>query len=115
MTTTYINIGGQIREQTGNEPDRRFRDAWVIDGDAIGIDPVKQREIYVREVKAEAGRRIEAAYPIYKQLNLQAEGGQAFTDMRAVIDAIRARSDALEVSDILDPITLRADATWAAS
>ncbi len=117
MAQTLININGDVRDASSLTvpADRTFRGAWTFNGDAIEIDPVKQREIFVREVKAEARRRIEAAWPIYKQLNLQAEGGQAFIDMRAEIDAIRARSDVLEVGDILDPITLRADATWAAS
>ena len=113
--TTYININGQTIEPPADLPPRRFRDAWTYDGSVVAIDPVKQREIYIREVKAEAARRIEAAYPIYKQLNLQAEGGEAFVAMRAFIDAFRTRSDVLEQGTILDEITLRADATWTAS
>lgn len=35
---TQINIGGQIIDAPETLPDRRFRDAWVLDGDVISID-----------------------------------------------------------------------------
>jgi hypothetical protein len=133
MTTTYINIGGQTREATGNEPDRRFRDAWVLSGDAITLDPVKQRELFVAEVKAEAGRRIITAHPMHKQMNaamraieLERKGDANWTAEEAAeaaalvatanrIKAIRARSNVLEQGEILSLSDLKADATWATS
>ena len=52
-------------------------------------------------VKAEAARRIEAAYPLWRQMNIVREGGAALAAMTAMIDAIRAASDAIEA---LQPI-----------
>lgn len=70
------------------------------------------RSYKVDAIKAEARRRIEADWPIWHQLNLQAEGGDAFAAMRAEIDAIRERSDAIEQMDPL-PDDVGADALWA--
>lgn len=36
--TTQINIGGQVMDMPETLPDRRFRDAWVMDGDVVSID-----------------------------------------------------------------------------
>jgi hypothetical protein len=42
---TYINIGGQTIETPTDLPDRKFRDAWVLDNGAVVLDPVKRAEI----------------------------------------------------------------------
>jgi hypothetical protein len=42
---TYINIGGQTIETPTDLPDRKFRDAWVLDDGAVVLDPVKRAEI----------------------------------------------------------------------
>lgn len=60
-------------------------------------------------VRAEAARRIEARYPVYKQLNLIRDGGPALADMSSYIDAVRAASNALEASL---PIDFASDAHW---
>jgi len=48
-------------------------------------------------VKAEAAKRIESQFPLWKQLNVVRAGGAELVAMSAVIDGIRAASDALEV------------------
>jgi hypothetical protein len=43
---TYINIGGQTIETPTNLPDRKFRDAWTLDGNGgVTLDPVKRAQI----------------------------------------------------------------------
>lgn len=49
MSKTYINIGGQVIEPPSNLPDRKFRDAWVLDGDGgVTLDQEKATEITLR-------------------------------------------------------------------
>lgn len=131
---TKIQIGGQVIDAPETLPDRRFRDAWVLDGNSIVIDPAKQREIFVQAVKAEAARRITAVMPEWRQRNATAwtvemvvlhghdrthwpaetAATQAVIDAAwAAIKAIRARSDQIEAGDILSAEALASDATWA--
>ena len=60
MTTSLINIGGQTVDASNvNVPaDRTFRDAWVLNGGSIEIDPAKKREIMAGMVNAERDRRL---------------------------------------------------------
>jgi hypothetical protein len=128
---TYINIGGQTIETPTDLPDRRFRDAWALDGNGgVTLDPVKQRAIFVGMVKREAGRRIELLAPEHKQRNVTARGvelmpkfiaGTLTADEQAEWDAgealwasikaIRERSNVLEAGDILADVS--ADVHWA--
>lgn len=55
-----------------------------------------EAKVSVSDVKEEAKRRIETLYPLSKQLNLQAEDGEALRKMRSYIDLIRNKSNALE-------------------
>ena len=81
-----------------------FRAAGLIpDGATITVAPS------VDEVKAEASLRIRSRYPLWKQMNVVREGGEPLTEMSAYIDAVRAASDALEISLTAD---FRADAHW---
>ena len=62
MVQTLINIDGDVRDASSLTvpADRTFRGAWTFNGDAIEIDPVKQREIYRGLINAERDRRMEA-------------------------------------------------------
>lgn len=62
-------------------------------------------------VKAECQRRIEARYPLWKQLNLAEEGGAARAEMRAFIDALRSASDRIEARSPIPP-DYAADHHW---
>jgi hypothetical protein len=42
---TYINVSGQTIETPTDLPDRKFREAWVLDNGAVVLDPVKRAEI----------------------------------------------------------------------
>lgn len=47
MTTSYINIGGQTVDASAVTlpADREFRDAWVLNGNVVEVDPVRALEI----------------------------------------------------------------------
>jgi hypothetical protein len=46
---TYISVSGQTIETPAVLPDRKFRDAWVLDANgAVTLDPVKRAEIAKR-------------------------------------------------------------------
>jgi hypothetical protein len=63
-------------------------------------------------VKAEAGRRITAAYPITRQLNImRGSDADALAEMSAFIDAIRAKSDEIEAMDPI-PTDFADDRHW---
>jgi hypothetical protein len=63
-------------------------------------------------VRAEANRRIEAVYPLWKQSNLLRQGGQALDDMGDFIDAVRARSNAIEALNTI-PADFAAEHHWS--
>lgn len=60
-----------------------------------------ERPILPEHVKAEASRRIEAHYPVWRQINMLREGGSAA--MEAYIDGVRAASNALEAMRPIPP------------
>lgn len=47
-------------------------------------------------VKAEASRRILDRFPLWKQLNIQADGGDPQAEMTEFISRIRSRSNEIE-------------------
>lgn len=55
MTTTYININGEVRDASSlNVPkDRAFRGAWQFNGDAVEIDMTAAKEIQKQKLRAE--------------------------------------------------------------
>lgn len=135
MTETYIQTGnGQVpASQAGELPDRKFREAWVLDGAVIAIDEAKAANIQRARIKEEANRRIEAVCPEWKQRNLLAQANilnrkgeanwtQAEADAWAAgealwgaIAALRTKSDELEALGDAELVALdvEADATWA--
>jgi hypothetical protein len=42
---TYINVSGQTIETPTDLPDRKFRDAWVLDNGVVTLDLVKRAQI----------------------------------------------------------------------
>ncbi|MDF2797508.1 MAG: hypothetical protein K0R85_252 [Devosia sp.] len=68
-------------------------------------------QITTTMVKAEAQRRIEAAYPLWRQLNITREGGEDLARMSRAIDAIRAASNRLEAREPIPP-DFAADHHW---
>lgn len=63
-------------------------------------------------VKAEAERRITSRYPIWRQLNITDEGGEAKAEMRAFIDHVRAASNGIEARSPI-PHDYAADHHWS--
>lgn len=62
-------------------------------------------------VNAEAGRRIEARYPLYRQLNIIRGGGEDLAAMSDWIDAVRGAAHALTSSTPI-PGDYAADRHW---
>lgn len=61
MTTTYININGDIRDAASlNVPaDRAFRGAWEFSGDAVEVDMAAAVEIQKGALRAERAPEME--------------------------------------------------------
>jgi hypothetical protein len=58
---TYINIGGQTIETPTDLPDRKFRDAWALDGNGgVTLDPVKRAAIAKKYFQAAIEAHVEA-------------------------------------------------------
>jgi len=72
MAKTSINIKGQIVDGSTKTPDRKFRDAWVYDGNVVSIDPTGKTLIMTGLVKEECGRRIFEVASANTQMNLAA-------------------------------------------
>lgn len=60
-----------------------------------------ERPVLPDHIKAEAARRIDARFPIWRQLNAMREGGDPV--MTAYIDGVRAASNALETKTPIPP------------
>lgn len=67
----------------------------TVDNDFVAPPPPPTT---AADIKNEAARRINAAYPAWKQMNVMREGGEALVAMSAFIDVVRAASNALEQS-----------------
>ena len=61
---TLISIGGQTVDGALAPPDRIFRNAWQLDGDAITVDMVKAREIHRDRLR-------QARKPIFESLDAE--------------------------------------------
>lgn len=84
----------------------------VASGAAID-DPVSI--VTADDVRAEAGRRIVAVYPLFRQVNVILSGdGDAIQHMAAFIGAIRAKSNVLELMPVI-PLDFAEDAWWEAT
>ena len=109
VIAVHATYGEQHRRATDDIDDGGMR-AFLADGGVIGpyvAPPVVPPT--ADDVRAEANRRIEAVYPLYKQLNIVRTGNGALATMSAFIDAIRVASNAMEASP---PADYRDDSHW---
>lgn len=90
-------------------PIARLAAEWLDAGNNITDD--ESPAATIAQVKAEAGRRIEASYPLWKQLTIM-RSGDGLAAMATFIDAVRAASNALEATL---PTDYQADAHWPAT
>ena len=62
MTTTYININGDVRDAASLTvpADRTFRGAWQFDGAAVEIDMAEAKEIHKDNLRAERKPLLDA-------------------------------------------------------
>jgi len=87
-----------------------WRAVRVIDGAPVAYTP-EPPAVTANQVRAEAARRIEAAWPLWRQMNTMRAGGDDYAAMGAQIDVIRSASDALEIMDPI-PQDYRSDDWW---
>ena len=133
--TTYISIGNQVIDsnEVSMPSDRKFREAWVLNGDVITIDINKAASIQRGKIKKEALKRIENICPEWKQRNLLAQANilnkkgeanwtaqeaQEWADGEALWDsimAIRTKSNQLEALSDSELVSLDVedDANWS--
>lgn len=118
----FLDAEGRIERfelvaKPGYEPEGLWVQAdmtWRVGGtisDGVYTPPAMSAED-VASIKAEAARRIEAAYPLWWQINITREGGEALEAMGAAIDLIRSESNEIEAMTSL-PDDFTADAYWA--
>lgn len=65
MTTTYVQIGGQLLEGNLAPQDRTFRNAWSYTGQAIEVDMTAAKEIQkdrIRQDRKEEFLNADAAW-----------------------------------------------------
>jgi hypothetical protein len=110
MTTTYININGDVRDASSiNVPqDRTFRGAWQFNGDAVEVDMNNATGIHKDNLRADRGPRLAALDVDYMRA---LETGAGATDIAAQKAALRdvtsdARIDAAATPDELKKLTL---------
>jgi hypothetical protein len=109
MTTTYININGDVRDASSlNVPqDRTFRGAWFF-RDGIETDMPLARDIQRNNLRTDRGPRLAALDVDYMRA---LETGAGATDIAAQKAALRdvtsdARIDAAATPDELKKLTL---------
>lgn len=121
MTATHVEqaeeCAANVTEDGSDTPDGSLSYVlgWWENADSLWVDydgnvvarnskspPLVKPEPYrdpptLADIKAEAARRIETKYPIWKQLNFLSEaGGDALSEMTAYISAVRTASNELE-------------------
>lgn len=81
----------------------------ILDGVAIQM-PLPPPSILPEDVKRAARERIEARYPIWKQMNALSSGGDL--EMTMFIDRVRDRSNKIEAM-VPIPLDFTADHYWS--
>lgn len=81
---------------SGLWPDDRFA---VVDGKAVPHVAERSHQTMTWLVKQHAQTLIVQRYPLWKQANIDRDGGKPQSEMVAFIDAIRAASNRIEAMD----------------
>jgi hypothetical protein len=96
----------------GNYPDDRYR-IEVTENGPVAVAWTAPLVVTIEMVRTEARRRIELAYPLWRQINLNREGGEAADAMNAFIDGVRAASNALAPDDAAIPDDYADNKWWS--
>ena len=110
MTTTYININGDVRDAASLTvpTDRTFRGAWQFDGAAVEIDMAAAKEIHKDNLRAARKPLLDALDVTYmKALEAGTDTASIVAEKQALRDVTAdARIDAAATPDELKALTL---------
>ena len=107
MTTTYININGDVRDASSLTvpSDRTFRGAWSFNGDAVEVDMTAARNIHKDNLRAERKPRLEALDVDYMKA---LEAGTGAADIAAQKETLRNITDDARIAAATTPDALKA-------
>jgi ADP-ribose pyrophosphatase YjhB (NUDIX family) len=107
MTTTYININGDVRDASSLTvpADRTFRGAWSFDGDAVEVDMTAARDIHKENLRVERKPRMEALDVDFMQA---LEAGTSTTQIATDKQTLRDITDDARIASAADPDALKA-------
>ena len=110
MTTTYININGDVRDAASLTvpTDRTFRGAWAFNEAVIEVDMAKARDIHKDNLRAERAPRLADLDVAYMKA---LEAGTGAADMAAQKQTLRditadSRIAAASTPEALKALTL---------
>jgi predicted nucleotidyltransferase len=110
MTTTYININGDVRDAASLTvpTDRTFRGAWTFNEAVIEVDMAKARDIHKDNLRAERKPRLEALDVDYMKALEAGSGADAIATQKATLRNITddSRIAAASTPDALKALTL---------
>ena len=110
MTTTYININGDVRDASSLTvpTDRVFRGAWQFNGNAVEIDMAAARDIHRDNLRAERKPELEKLDVAYmKALETNGDTAAIAAQKQALRDVTAdARIEAATTPDALKALTL---------
>lgn len=94
MTTTYININGDVRDAASLSvpSDRTFRGAWQYNEAVIEVDMAKARDIHKDNLRAERKPRLEALDVDYMKALEAGSGADAIASQKTTLRDITADS-----------------------
>ena len=107
MTTTYININGDVRDASSLTvpADRTFRGAWSFNGDAVEVDMTAARDIHKENLRAERAPRMDALDVDFMQA---LEAGNSTTQIATDKQTLRDITDDARIASAADPDALKA-------
>ena len=107
MTTTYININGDVRDASSLTvpADRTFRGAWSFNGDAVDVDMTAARDIHKEYLRAERRPRIDALDVDFMQA---LEAGTSTAQIATDKQTLRDITDDARIASAADPDALKA-------
>jgi hypothetical protein len=110
MTTTYININGDVRDASSLTipADRIFRGAWQRNGNVIEAYMPWARDIQRNNLRADRAPRLAALDVDYMKALETGEGAAAIAAQKAALRDVTsdARIDAAATSDELKALDL---------
>ena len=110
MTTTYININGDVRDASSitAPTDRTFRGAWQFSGNAVDIDMAAARDIHRDNLRQARKPLLDALDVDYMKALEQGGDTAAIAAQKQVLRDVTAdaRIDAAATPDELKALTL---------